>query len=226
MGVEQLGPCFHPETLLCTHISRMCSSLLKDCVTGLPQTMCVPAISFLRRVLCNDVFILKFLGGSCHQFSSIGDALTYTSFVSHLWLIILFSEDAIFGRCNFCVLRTVRMNYRESGRWLTASSKSAWLTRWSLWSQVATKTVKCAALILSCEAVTWHLGWALGWLSLLCTTELHTALPSTADFYLSQKNGTHQLQLPSKASWSCHAVCLLSVSRMKVAIFLDEADKQ
>lgn len=81
------------------------------------------------------------------------------------------------------------MNYRESGRWLTASSKSAWLTRWSLWSQVATKTVKCAALILSCEAVTWHLGWVLGWLSLLCTTELHTALPSTADFYLSQRMG-------------------------------------
>ena len=46
------------------------------------------------------------------------------------------------------------------------------------------------------------------------------------DFYLSQKNGIHQLQLPSKASWSCQVTCFLSVNKVKVAIYLDEADKQ
>lgn len=75
--------------------------------------------------------------------------------VSHLGLIILFSEDATFGRCNFCVTKNFRVDYRESGIWLTASSKSDWLTRLSLWSLLAIETVKFTALtVRCCEVVT------------------------------------------------------------------------
>lgn len=78
--------------------------------------------------------------------------------VSHLWLIILFSEDALIVRCNFCVTKNFRMDYREPGRWLTASSKSDWLTRWSLWSLVAIKTEICC----SYTEMLWSCHLALG----------------------------------------------------------------